>query len=304
MHHLPRTLSYVDDKGTIHCVRECELLALPKPLVILGEPGLGKTWILRNLARQPGFELISAAKLVSRPASALNIPDGCTLLIDGLDELSAMRDTDPVCRVIGKLAEASHPPFVLSCRAAEWNGAVARQDIADDYDKKPRQLWVDPFSRETALEFLGQRLEPAQAEALIQALEDKSLEDLFGNPLSLELFAEVTRSKDRLPETRAELIEKATRLMWRDLNDRQDGSPLAALDEATALDAAGAICAALVLTGAEAISLRPSSAGSAGCIHIPDLRSLPGGEQARAVLGSRLFSPVPDADDRYKPSTV
>jgi hypothetical protein len=295
--HLPRTFSYLDDKGTISSLHESELPAQPKPVVILGEPGLGKTWVLRNLARLPGFLLISASKFVTRPASTLKLPHGGTLLMDGLDELSALQDADPVCRVLGKLAEANNPPFVLSCRAAEWNGAVARQDIADDYGSAPRQLWLDPFSRQTALDFLGQRLDFAKAEILIRALEEKCLGDLFGNPLSLELFAEVARSSDRLPDTRAELIEQATRLMWRDHSDRHDKSPLVALDDPTALAAAGAICAVLVLTGAETISLRPSSAGNEDCLHVPDHRSLPGSDLARTIVGSGLFPPVDDAND-------
>ena len=67
-------------------------------------------------------------------------------LIDGLDELTAARESDPVYRVLGQLIAADCPRFILSCRAADWRGAVARQDISDEYGAPPVELSLEPFS--------------------------------------------------------------------------------------------------------------------------------------------------------------
>ena len=121
------------------------------------------------------------------------MPDGGALLIDGLDELAAIRDSDPVCRVLGKLVEAGCPPFVLSCRSSEWSGAIARHDIAQDYKVAPRQLWLEPFTRKDATKFLARLLPESKAEALIEHLDSRGLSNLYGNPLGLNIF------RSRLP---------------------------------------------------------------------------------------------------------
>ena len=299
--HLPRTLTFLDVAGQRQCISDSELANLPRPLVILGEPGLGKTSLLEALAARPGFILIPATKLVHWPASALVVPDGGALLIDALDELSAARDSDPVCRILGKLVEAGCPPFILSCRASEWSGAIARRDIAEDYRSKPLQLWLDPFTRETAVAFLARTLSADAAEFVIAHLGERNIPDLYGNPLTLTLIGEVYQSNQSLPDTRVEILEASTRLLWRERPDRRMPSALATLDAEKALSAAGLISAVFVLTGADSISLKPSGAVSDDCVHVPDLHAFAGGAHAPVIMGSRLFPPVAGSDDKFRP---
>ena len=153
--YVHRTLHFVDDNGKTRRIDETELATTRKPVIILAEPGMGKTWLLRRLAKLPNHVFRSAASFVAHPRPADLAPAGATLLIDGLDELSAAQESDPIYRVLGKLIEAGCPPFILSCRAADWRGAVARQDIADDYGIAPRQMWLEPFSRGKAVDFLS-----------------------------------------------------------------------------------------------------------------------------------------------------
>lgn len=299
--HVPRTLSYLDDAGRQCSLAQDDIVNLPQPLIILGEPGSGKTALLEWLGEDPRFKFIPAAKLVHRPASSLAVPDGGALLIDGLDELAAVRDSDPVCRVLGKLEEAGRPPFILSCRSLEWSGAIARRDIADDYGAVPRQLWLDPFSRADAVAFLARSLSPDAAEAAITHLDDKGIPDIYGNPLTLQLLARVLEAPRSLPDSRAELLDTATQILWRERPDRRVVSDLARLDADTALSAAGLIGATYVLTGAGAISPTPSGPVSDEVVHLPDLASLPGADHASIILGSRLFPPITRNDGNFRP---
>ena len=132
-----------------------------------------RTLLLRHLAHQPGHVFRPAASFVAHPNPAALVPSGSTLLIDGLDELSATEESDPVYHVLGKLIEAGCPPFIMSCRAADWRGAVARKDISEDDGVPPRQMWLEPLSRDNAIEFLSAQIGQAKAETLISALEQR-----------------------------------------------------------------------------------------------------------------------------------
>ena len=89
--------------------------------------------------------------------------------------------------------------------------------------------------------------------------------------------------------------------MWNEGNDRHANSPLAHLDKDAALTAAGAACAALVLTGCEAVSLKPSDEHDDNILYVSKLRGLPGGENVRHLVGSRLFCRLSDADEHFRP---
>jgi hypothetical protein len=164
-------------------------------------------------------------------------------------------------------------------------------------------MTLEPFSRESAIEFLVPMLGKGRASEVVAYLEERAIPDLYGNRLTLGLFGEVATGSANLPEARAELMLRSCELMWNELNDRHDKSPLSKMDHETALDAAGVASAAFILTGAEAITLRPSSVARPHTLRAAELRSLPGGEEARTLIGSRLFSRVPDVEDEYNQST-
>lgn len=299
--YVGRTLSYLSDKGEIEQIDDGALTLLDRPMIILGEPGMGKTYLLRQIAQEPGWGFRSAASFVAHPDPASLVPTGHRLVIDGLDELSAAQESDPVYRVLGQLIRAGCPPFILSCRAADWRGAVARQDISEEYGAAPIELTLNPFTEEKAISYLTPRLGAERASDVVAYLDDKGIPDLWGNPLTLNLFGEVAERQNDLPETRAKLMRAATEIMWNERSDRHDGSPLSNMDGDTALLAAGAAFAAYVLTGSEAIALKPSSAGLTGVLPISELQALPEGNAARVLVGSRLFSRITEEEDRFKP---
>jgi hypothetical protein len=141
----------------------------------------------------------------------------------------------------------------------------------------------------------------ARAAEVVDYLGEKGIPDLYGNPLTLSLFGDVAAKSNDLPKSRADLLLRASEVMWNESNDRHDKSALAALDQDTALAAAGAVSAAFILTGSEAITLRPSDAGASQAIQVAQLRSLPGGEHSRTLIGSRLFAAIPGTTQQFKP---
>ncbi len=236
--YVPRTLSYQSAEGIRVHFEEAAIASWPTPVVLLGEPGMGKTRLLERLADSPGWVFRSARALVDHPEPRNLVSGGEGLIIDGLDELAAASEADPIYRVLGKLIAAGAPQFILSCRAADWRGAVARPDIEREYQgKAPTEVRIEPLDRTAAAAFLEHGLTPARAQEIIAYLDDKGLGDLYGNPLTLMLFAEIAGAGEALPETRADLMRQACALMWHEGSDRHAGNALARLDAHSALQA-------------------------------------------------------------------
>jgi MoxR-like ATPase len=60
-----RRLWYVDKDGQ-HLIQQDELLARSGPVVVLGEPGMGKTELLKALGQADGNVFCRAAQLTNR----------------------------------------------------------------------------------------------------------------------------------------------------------------------------------------------------------------------------------------------
>jgi hypothetical protein len=67
-------------------------------------------------------------------------------------------------------------------------------------------------------------------------------------PQTLQLLERVAERR-RLPDSKGDLFASALSLVWKEHRDEKGATPLAAMSEATVLDAAGAAFAALILAG-------------------------------------------------------
>lgn len=299
--HIPRTLSYVDAHGEGRTLEEGQLRTLRPPYVVLGEPGMGKTWLLKTFAKSHGFEFTTARGLLRRPVAELRKVTTAVWVIDALDEVASARGDEPVQAVLARLGDLGTPPFILSCRSADWQGAIAKHDIKEDYGVDPTQLQMDPLSRGDALQALAAALRDEEtARKTIDDLIERGLEPLFGNPLTLLLIASLTKAHGRLPETRADLYREACDLLVREQNAKHRQGALNSLTKDEALNAAGAACAALLMTGSEAVSLETSGAVAEGDLRALEIAVLPQAASVEAVLHSRLFR-RPGGGDRMAP---
>lgn len=285
---IPRSLSYLDKEGRPRTSGSDDLLEAAEPIIILGEPGAGKTWLLERIALEPTRVLLSAGAFIHHPNPSALLTGYTTVVIDGLDELAAVDGSDPINRVIAQLISAGNPKFVLSCRAADWRGAVAKEEIRRAYGLEPIEATLVGFSEEDACSFLQQQMPRQRALEVIGFLREKSMEELFANPLTLRLLSDIAGRAERLPESRAELLSQASRIMWAETSDRHLRSSLAMLDEESALGAAGAVFAALILTGSEGIALGTLQS-SDRILRFAEVATLPLGQHVQAVLNSRLF---------------
>src|SRR3569833_512195 len=147
---IPRRLT-VTQNGKERGITEGQLFALGSPLVILGDPGMGKTYLMNSLAQQLGTKRVAAGSFArnAHPEKLLP-PGGQPFVFDGLDELATSFGASAVDDILKTLSALNLPPFILSCRAADWQGSADRQKIADDYGVVPITARLEPFSRADA----------------------------------------------------------------------------------------------------------------------------------------------------------
>ena len=284
-HHIPRTLTWIDQNDKKHAIKEDDLLTrFNCPLIILGEPGMGKTWLMKKLGKSGNCQAYNAPHFLRQPVGS--IPQASRLIIDGLDEVAAREAGDPLHNVLKKLISHGKPLFIISCRSTEWHGATARLDIENDYDYAPKVLTLSPLSENGAVKILARAVGTPQAKESIINLSARGLEPFFQNPLNLEFVTTILKKQGHLPETRAELLEHAVAELYQENNPVHANNHLGNLSKEEALDAAGCIMATMLIAGKESISKTPAGALQ---FNLPDISELINSTTAQAVLGSRLF---------------
>ena len=119
--YLPRSLSNKDSIYT-----EETLLAASNYVVVLAEPGGGKTELMGSLARQLGTSTVTANKLKHLGADAENYP----LVIDAFDELAKLDQTG-IHSLLANARKAKPTHVIISSRSSEWGTAAT--NAFEDY---------------------------------------------------------------------------------------------------------------------------------------------------------------------------
>ena len=309
-HIVPRTCTTVPSDGA-----QQRKEARSRPLadfrsapayVLLGDPGSGKSTSFEAERDALGDE---ACLVTARDFLALNLdthPEwhGRTLFIDGLDEVRAGGGDarTPFDALRGRLDALGRPRFRLSCREADWLGTNDRNNLARvSRDAGLTVLRLDPLTNENVEEILDARSGIEDAPSFIVTAREKGVAGFLDNPQSLTMLADVVTSGGGWPEGRLQLFEQACRLALREQNEehRVAGtvSGAVATPEDDLLDAAGRLCAVLLVSGA------------AGCATVPDREDADHPElgrctpeyrgHCRQAVSTNLFEAV--AEGRFRP---
>ncbi len=281
--YITRKLSWIDERGEQQFVEDSQLLKFNQPLIILGEPGMGKTRLMEELGKQEECQFIRATSFLRKPDST-NYGDKI-LVIDGLDEIAALEEGDPLHNILKKMVAFGNPRFIISCRSAEWQSVMGRLDVKDEYGQVPLEMVLQPLTEEDALRTLEQRLGLNKAKETIYSLNQAGLNDLYKNPLTLDFVAAIAATEGTI-ETKSTLFELAVSQLRLEPNQRHNNSRLSQLSKDHALDAAGAAMAILLITGCDGITTKSNNHGALSLSELSDFGDL---DAIRAVLGSNLF---------------
>lgn len=293
---VPRTLSFSYDREKVsiaaeHALTDARLAG--RPLIVLGEAGSGKTELLRYWS---GGNVVTARQLANGWRLGLG-----RKFVDGLDEAAGLKEGDALDRVLGALGAQQNADFVLACRVADWQSASAKETIKSWTGVDPVELTIEPLQGVDIVAFLRSRAgyDVAAAEEFVGYYEQRNLSEWLGNPQTLKMLAELTRDGIR-PETTGKLFSLYIDRTWRE--HRKQAGPLADAAEDDVLAALGALFAALIVGGFDALTLAPGAKRLTSDLPFGECSALPGivGLSNRTIKGfldSRLVVGV--GQDRY-----
>ncbi|MBS1001143.1 hypothetical protein JK169_08995 [Acetobacter persici] len=270
-------------------IDQAAILDLEGPVIILGDPGQGKSVLAQEIGEQPGFVYVRASSFVRNAQPERLIPNGACLVIDGLDEIASATVGGGVDAILSQLSKLGYPRFILSSREVDWRGAADRIKIEDDYGRAPTILHLLAFDHDDAMLFLRRSFPSVDAESVLTHLAHRGLNEIYKNPLTLRLIGEVAASDEALPTSRAQLLDRACQLLVLEDNPRhQDAAHAHAASEKLLL-AAGAYAATQLLCDITGLFIGPASKTPDGSVHVSSIAALHYAEAIEAALHTRLF---------------
>ena len=283
--YLPRRLN-----DSVKLYTEEELLAASNFVVVLAEPGGGKTELMGSLAQQLGTKAVTASKFANVEARANNIP----LVIDAFDELSKV-DNSGIYKLLGK-AEATNPTHVyVSSRSSEWDIA-ATSAVKDFFGHTPLVVRLCEFDEAEQRAIFDYHL-PGEEFAAFQAEVARfDLKALLPNPQFLKLFANAYIESGGSFIDKRSIFTQAVERLTKEVNPNV-ASIKPPLSIARKVDISSEVFTKLLLSGAEGVCTSEAMENRM----YPLLASLFENEAGvNCILATRLYKPS-DSVGQHRP---
>jgi predicted NACHT family NTPase len=263
-------------------------------IVLLGDPGAGKTHLFREAAAAEGARYFTVRTFLNLPAMQLRRN---VLYIDGLDERrSGRRDRDTLDVLTQKLFEVSPPKVRISCRVADWLGESDLATLRSYFEQSGETAVVllEGLTREDQRAVLiSHGAASDMAADFLNEAELRGLDDLLANPQNLLMLWRAVRA-GAWPRTRAELFRISTNLMLQESDRDRARTGAGAYSADELLPVAGAICAVRLISDVYGVSLTDRE----GDDDVPGYRSLSlfTPELVSAALTRRVFVSTSDSE--------
>lgn len=282
--YLPRSLA--DNAKTY---AETELLAASNYVIVLAEPGGGKTELMESLAQQLGTTAVTASKFAYVGAKENNIP----LVIDAFDELSKV-DNSGIYKLLGKV-EAANPTHVyLSSRSSEWDSAAT--NAVKEFFGSPLVVRLCEFNAAEQWAIFNYHVPGEDFIAFRSEVTRFDLEMLLPNPQFLKLFADAYIESERHFADKRSIFVQAVERLAKEANPNvaRINSTLSTTQK---INISSEVFAKLLLSGAEGVCTNEAAEDRI----YPLLTSLSNGDTAAdRILATRLFKPS-DSVDQHRP---
>lgn len=279
--YLPRRLS---SDGKFYS--EAELLSASNYIVILAEPGAGKTELMNSLAQQLGSTVVTASKF----RYGLSNFDNASLIIDAVDELARV-NASGLYELLGK-AESIKPTHVyLSSRSSEWDNA-ATQAFKEFIGCSPLVVWLCEFDVAEQRAIFEHYVPGEDFLAFQTEVTRFDLEMLLPNPQFLKLFADAYIESERHFTDKRSIFAQAVERLAKEANSTvARTNPV--LSTTQKVYRSSEIFAKILLSGSEGVCTSEATEDRM----YPLLASLFSGNPAsEGILATRLFKPGDDPD--------
>ena len=282
MVYIPRRISRIDEKGEEVESSDTQFFCIDGPLILLGEPGAGKSELLRFASEQLDGQVYNASTVDAGP-----LFNGQTnaVIIDGVDEVTAYENGTPVNKILTKLPLA--PRFILSCRAADWQDTVNTRIINQKWQQQPTVGWIMPLNEQEIIAFVDANGEGQDGESLLKEGQERDVIDLLRNPQNLLLLLKAVKNKG-WPDTRLKLYETASLELVKEDNEIHSSINKNRPTIEQLIDAAGFIFSQLLLSGKASIQF--DGRDNKECPKISELSSDDiSHEVIQSALSTKLF---------------
>lgn len=283
--YLPRKVSCNSKTYT-----EEQLLATSNFVVVLAEPGGGKTELLGSLAQQLGTFPETANVFSYTKAEVKNSP----LVIDGFDELAKIDQTG-IHRLLANAKRANPTHVIISSRSSEW-GSAATHAFGDFLGSQPLVVRLSEFDEVEQRAIFDHHVQDEDFAEFQSEVARFNLETLLPNPQFLKLFADAYIESGRHFTDKKSIFSQAVERLAKEANASVARTKLT-LSTTKRVDLSSEVFTKLLLSGAEGVSTSEATENRM----YPLLASLFIDNTATdAILDTRLFKPG-DSPDQHRP---
>lgn len=237
--------------------RISQLSALPH-VVLLAEPGMGKSTVLEQLSTEAGGDFADVRWFIDGSPVSSERP----LFLDSLDEYRS-DSTSAVEKLTAKLIQWKASRWWLSCRAVDWRASDLTVLQRATAGRNILIATLEPLDINEADEIIAALTgrNPAETRDRTEALAARAF---LQNPLSLSLL--IKAGLISVPRSRFELFDAATEKLAHEYDERRlrDRAPLEILADA------GKLCAFLLLSNRAGLwhQNRPINAAAGGARYL------------------------------------
>ncbi|AZF48092.1 MULTISPECIES: hypothetical protein [unclassified Pseudomonas] len=272
---------YVDEDS----VSEADCLSRGGVIIVLAEPGAGKTELLKSFARQLGVK----SQRASIFRYGINVVKSTAIVIDALDEVSR-QDPSAVDQTIVKTLESEASTIVLASRSSEW-GNERNRFIEDCFGVRPIIVRLSPFDQSEQKELFERIFPNEQFDIFLEEATRFGLVQVLGNPMFFKLFVEGYIQGGRIFQSKHQIFNDAVDRLASD--DGKGGSRTKRPPNSQVVLAASEIFAKLLLSGITGVST-VERLDCGGYLYISGITQKE--NAAIAALDSRLFISTMNVD--------
>lgn len=283
--YLERNFTHSDRTYT-----ETELLAASTHIVVLAEPGGGKTELMKNIAQKLNTSVLNASVFAYVGADKENSP----LVIDAVDEVARI-DQSGIHKLLA-LARTSKPTrVIMSSRSSEWG--LASTSIFEKFlGFSPMIVRLREFDQSEQHAIFKHHAPEEDFFAFQTEITRFSLEMLLPNPQFLKMFTDAYLESGRQFADKRSIFALAVERLAKEINPDIPKASIS-LSVAQKITFSAEVYAKLLLSGAEGVSTIDVTTSRM----YPMLTALFSGSTAcYDILSTQLFKPG-DKEDQHRP---
>ncbi|WP_250131632.1 hypothetical protein [Salmonella bongori] len=269
---------------------ETELLAASTHVVVLAEPGGGKTELMKSLARKLNTTVLNASVFAYAGADKEN----SALVIDAVDEVARI-DQSGIHKLLA-LARTSTPTrVIMSSRSSEW-GQACTSIFEKFLGFSPMVVRLKEFDQDEQHAIFKHHAPEEDFFAFQTEVTRFSLDMLLPNPQFLKMFTDAYLESGRRFADKRSIFALAVERLAKEVNPDIPKAPVS-LSVAQKISFSAEVYAKLLLSGAEGVSTIDVTANRM----YPMLPALFSSSAAcYDILSTQLFKPG-DKEDQHRP---